>query len=160
VVRDSGYVRWDAHAPYQVHGLPRAMGLRHSTVPWFTLIAGLTAAGAAFGLQVWTHTRAYALVISGKPLFAWQTYVPITFEVGVMAAAAAAVLSMLVLSRLPMLHHPLFASTRFEKAGDNRFFISIESVDPAFDRLETVKLLQRAGAEQVELIEFEAEQVR
>ena len=160
MVRDSGYVHWDAHAPYQVHGLPRAMGLRNSTVPWFTLIAGLAAAGAAFGLQAWTHTRAYALVISGKPLFAWQTYIPITFEVGVMAAAAAAVLSMLVLSRLPMLHHPLFVSTRFEKAGDNGFFISIESEDPAFDSIGTVEFLQQVGADHVELIEFEAEQVR
>ena len=152
MVRDSGYVRWDAHAPYQVHGLPRAMGLRNSMVPWFTLIAGLTAAGAAFALQAWTHSSAYALVFSGKPLFVWQAYVPITFEVGVLGAAAAAVLSMLVLSRLPMLHHPLFESTRFAKSGDNRFFISIESADPAFDRLDTVELLRRVGAVHVELI--------
>lgn len=160
MVRDSGYERWDAHAPYQVHGLSRAMGLRHSMVPWYTLIAGLAAAAAAFGLQAWTHSRAYALVFSGKPLFAWQAYVPITFEVGVLGAAAAAVLSMLVVSKLPMLHHPLFDSTRFEKAGDNRFFISIESADPAFDRLETAELLRRLGAEHVEWIEFETERSR
>lgn len=155
LVRDSGYVRWDAHAPYQVHGLPRAMGLRNSLVPWFTLIAGLAAAGAAFALQAWTHSGARALIISGKPLFVWQAYVPITFEVGVLGASAAAVLSMLVLSRLPMLHHPLFNSKRFERAGDNRFFISIEASDPAFDRSDTVELLQRVGAVHVELVEYE-----
>lgn len=155
-VRDAGYVRWDAHAPYQVHGLPRAMGLKHSTVPWFTLIAGLAAAGFAFALQAWTHSEGYALIISGKPLFVWPTYVPITFEVGVLGATAAAVLSMLGLSRLPMLHHPLFDSKRFEKAGDDRFFVSIESSDPEFDRLRTVELLFRLGAVHVELIERES----
>ena len=152
MVRDSGYVRWDAHAPYQVHGLPRAMGLRHSMVPWYTLFAGLAAAGAAFAVQAWTHSSAYTLVFSGKPLFAWQAYVPITFEVGVLGAALAAVLAMLLLSRLPMLNHPLFDSKRFEKSGDDRFFISIESVDPEFDRLTTVEFLRKVGAVHVELI--------
>jgi len=129
------------------------MGLRHSTVPWFTLIAGLAAAGAGFALQAWTHAGAYPLIISGKPLFVWQAYVPITFELGILGAAAAAVLSMLGLSRLPLLHHPLFDSKRFEGAGDDRFFISIESSDPEFDRLGTVELLFRLGAVHVELIE-------
>jgi hypothetical protein len=151
-VRDAGYERWDAHAPYQVHGLPRAMGLRQSSVPWFTLIVGLTAAGAGFGLQAWTHTRAYDLIISGKPLFVWQAYVPITFEVGVLGAAVAAVLALLALCRLPLLHHPLFASERFERAGDDRFFISIESTDPEFDRRATVEMLTQLGAVHVELI--------
>ena len=29
-VRDAGYTRWDAHSPFPVHGLDRAMGLRRS----------------------------------------------------------------------------------------------------------------------------------
>jgi len=156
-VRDAGYERWDAHAPYQVHGLPRAMGLLHSSVPWYTLTAGLVAAGAAFALQAWTHSKAYGLIISGKPLFVWQAYVPITFEVGILGAAVAAVVAMFGLSRLPLLHHPLFDSARFEKAGDDRFFISIESTDPEFDRQGTLEMLTRLGAVHVELIERDSE---
>ena len=32
-VRDAGFTRWDAHTPFPVHGLSKAMGLRRSTLP-------------------------------------------------------------------------------------------------------------------------------
>jgi hypothetical protein len=32
-VRDAGYSRWDAHTPFPVHGLDRAMGLKRSKLP-------------------------------------------------------------------------------------------------------------------------------
>ena len=38
-VRDAGYTRWDAHTPFPVHGLDRAMGLRGSRLPWIVLVA-------------------------------------------------------------------------------------------------------------------------
>ena len=39
-VRDAGYTRWDAHSPFPVHGLDRAMGLSRSKLPWITLVLG------------------------------------------------------------------------------------------------------------------------
>ena len=69
-VRDAGFTRWDAHTPFPVHGLDKAMGLRRSPLPWIVLGAGLTGAALGFGLQWWVHASAYPLVISGKPYFA------------------------------------------------------------------------------------------
>ena len=46
-VREAGCEKWDTYSPYPVHGLERAMGLRDTRLPWFTLIAGLTGCGAA-----------------------------------------------------------------------------------------------------------------
>ncbi|MEM1009343.1 MAG: quinol:electron acceptor oxidoreductase subunit ActD, partial [Myxococcota bacterium] len=40
-VRDAGFRKWDAHTPFPVHGLEKAMGLKASRVPWFSLIGGL-----------------------------------------------------------------------------------------------------------------------
>jgi len=154
-VRDRNYTRWDSHTPYPVHGLPAAMGLKPTPVPWFVLIVGLGGAAAGFLLQTWTHLSGYPLVISGKPLFSWPAYVPITFELGVLGGAAAAVVAALGLSRLPMHHHPLFNSERFEASSDDRYFISIESADPQFDPQETAALLTRLGAINVELLENE-----
>jgi len=152
-VRDAGYRRWDAHTPYPVHGLDRAMGLSSSVLPWIVLVCGLGGAAAAFGLQTWVHERAYPLVISGKPFFAWPAFVPVTFEVGVLFGALAAVFGMLGLNRLPMHHHPLFRSDAFGRASDDGFFISIESWDPKFDLGRTAALLERSGAASVERIE-------
>lgn len=152
-VRDAGFEKWDTHSPFPIHGLERAMGLKRSLVPLVVLALGLGGAAAGMGLQWWVATRAYPLVVSGKPFFSWPAFVPIMFECGVLGGAAGAVLGFLGLSRLPQHWHPLFHSKRFERATDDRFFISIEAADPRFDRGETVRLLERAGATAVELVE-------
>ena len=151
-VRDAGYTRWDAHSPFPVHGLERVMGLRRSKLPWIVLVCGLGAAAGGMLLQWWTSTVAYPLVISGKPFFSWQAYVPITFELGVLGGAVAAVVGMLTLNRLPMLFHPLFGSERFERVTDDRFFISIESWDTKFDLENTREFLTGIGATHVEVV--------
>jgi hypothetical protein len=152
-VRDAGYTRWDAHTPFPVHGLDKAMGLKRSPLPWIVLVMGLTGAGLGFLLQWWVHAKAYPLVIGGKPYVAWPAYIPVTFELGVLFAAAGAVFGMLGLNRLPMHHHPLFKSKIFERVSDDTFFISIESWDPQFDASATRKLLESLGARSVELLE-------
>jgi hypothetical protein len=152
-VRDEGFTRWDAHTPFPVHGLDKAMGLRRSPLPWIVLVMGLSGAAGGFILQWWVHASAYPLVISGKPYFSWPAFIPITFELGVLFAALGAVFGMLGLNRLPMLYHPLFQSKVFEQASDDRFFISIESWDPRFDPSATGTLLESLGAQSVELLE-------
>jgi hypothetical protein len=152
-VRDAGYTRWDAHTPFPVHGLDRAMGLRPSVLPWIVLVMALTGAVAGFALQTWVHNSAYPLVISGKPFFAWPAYVPVTFELAVLFGALGAVFGMFGLNQLPTHHHPLFDSSRFERATDDLFFISIESWDPKFDPTQSKRFLESLGARQVELIE-------
>ena len=152
LVRDAGYTRWDAHSPFPIHGLDKAMGLKRSPLPWFVLGSGLAFAAGGFLLQTWVHSVAYPLIISGKPYFTWPAYVPVTFELGVLGGALASVFGMLGLNRLSMHHHPLFSSERFERASDDRFFISVEAQDPRFDADATAQLLQRAGADHVEQV--------
>ena len=140
-VRDKGFRDWDAHTPFPVHGLDAAMGMKPSSVPWIALVSGLSGASFGFLLQTWVSVSAWPLVISGKPLFSWQAFVPVTFECGVLAAALGALGGMLYLNRLPMHHSPLFESSRFEAASDDKFFISIEASDPSFDEAQTESFL-------------------
>jgi hypothetical protein len=151
-VRDAGYTRWDAHTPFPVHGLDRAMGLRRSKLPFLVLATGLGGAGGGMLLQWWIHTQAYALNFSGKPTFSWPAFVPVTFELGVLGAAAGAVFGMFAINKLPTYHHPLFSSAAFERATDDAMFISIESWDPKFDAERTPAFLREIGAVDVELI--------
>jgi hypothetical protein len=152
-VRDAGFRRWDAHTPFPVHGLEKAMGLKQSRLPWVVLVTGLGGAASGMLLQWWTSAVDYPLVISGKPFFSWQAFVPVTFELGVLGGALGAVLGMFFLNRLPRYYHALFRSRRFERATDDRFFVSIEASDPQFDPTKTPAFLQALGATHVELVE-------
>lgn len=151
-VREAGYRRFDAHSPFPVHGLERAMGLKRSLVPLFVLVLGLGGAAGGMLLQWWVSAVEYPLVVSGKPFFSWPAFVPIMFECGVLGGALGALGGFLALSRLPRHHHPLFASEAFERMSDDRFFLSVEAEDERFDRRETVRLLSEAGATRVELV--------
>ena len=149
-VHGAGYVRLDAHSPFPVHGLERALGLARSPVPWFVLILGLGGAAAGMVLQWWVSAEAYPLVISGKPLFSWPAFVPVMFECGVLGGATGAVLGFLLLARLPQHHHPLFNAERMARVTDDGFFISIEAADPRYDADKTKSFLQEIGATWVE----------
>jgi hypothetical protein len=151
-LREAGYRHWDAHTPFPVHGLERAMGLKRSMVPLFVLVLGLGGAAGGMLLQWWVSTTAYPLVISGKPFFSWPAFVPIMFECGVLGGALGAIFGFLALARLPRHHHPLFESATFERASDDRFYLSVEARDGKFDRRATLALLAELGASRVELV--------
>jgi hypothetical protein len=129
------------------------MGLGRSRLPFVTLVCGLSGALGGFILQMWANGVAYPLMISGKPLFNWQPYIPITFELGVLLAALSTVGALFAFTQLPMLFHPLFNSRAFERVTDDGFFISVEAWDPKFSALETERFLHQIGATHVELVQ-------
>ena len=151
-VRDKGFSLWDAHTPFPIHGLDKAMGLKRSWVSAFVAVLGFSGAILGMLMQWWVAEKAYPLVISGKPFFSWPAFIPITFECGVLGGASGAVLGMLIMAGLPRHHHPLFNSERFKKATDDTFFISIEAQDPEYDATQTPRFLEEIGASHVEAV--------
>lgn len=144
-LRDAGYTRWDAHTPFPVPGLERAMGLGASRLPWIALSLGLAGAGGALLLQWW--------ISAGELLSSLPALVPVTFALGVLTAAVGVLLGLLHCARLPAHYHPLFSCERFERASDDCFFISIEAADPRYDALETAVMLRDSGATAIERVE-------
>jgi len=144
-VREAGYTRWDAHSPFPVHGLDRAMGLSPTLLPWIVMGAGVTGCLTGLGLQWWTNGVNYPFVISGKPFWSIPANIPVTFELTVLFSAFGAFLGMLVLNGFPRWHHPVFSSRRFRRATIDRFFVSIEAGDPRFDLETTTEFLRGLG---------------
>ncbi len=152
-LHEAGYKRFDCHSAFPIHGMDRAMGLQQSKLGWIVLLGGFSGAAGGMLLQWWTSAIDYPLVISGKPLFSFQAFVPITFELTILFAAFGAVFGMLALNRLPRLHQELFNSGRFKQASDDGFFISVQAGDPQFDEAGTKSLLRQLGAQHIEVIE-------
>ncbi|MCK5124677.1 MAG: DUF3341 domain-containing protein [candidate division Zixibacteria bacterium] len=152
-LRDSGYSKFDCHSPFPIHGMDKAMGLSSSSLGWVVGLAAIIGTTGALGLQWWTSTIDYPLVISGKPLFSFQAYVPITFAVGVLLSGVAALIGMLALNGLPRWNHPVFNSDKFEKVTDDAFFISIEAEDPKFHTDETIQFFESIGGTNCELLQ-------
>ena len=151
-VRDAGFKHWDAHAPFPVHGLNDAMGIRQTKLPLFVLGGGLTGGGLALLMQWWMNAVNYKYLISGKPLFSIPANIPILFELTVLFSALGAFGGMLAFNALPRYHHPLFNSERFRRATQDRFFISIEARDPKFDAAKVKDFLECLGSTYVELV--------
>ncbi|MDG2265330.1 MAG: DUF3341 domain-containing protein [Candidatus Marinamargulisbacteria bacterium] len=141
----AGYCKFDTYTPFPVHGIEKAMNLKPSPLPWLVLCGGLFGASAGFGLQTWVSIKGYALVISGKPLFSYQAFVPVTFELMILFSAFAAVFGMFAINKLPQFYHPVFTQKCFESVTTDGFFLMIECADPQFDLAAVHQLLEKQG---------------
>lgn len=152
-VRDAGYEKFDCHAPFPVHGLDGAMGIRPTGLPWIVLGAGFVGGLGGMVMQWWMNAVDYRVVISGKPFWSIPASIPVAYELTILLASLAAFGGMLVLNGLPQWSHPLFKNDRFRGVTTDRFFISVEAADPRFDPEETERLLREAGSLNVDRIE-------
>jgi hypothetical protein len=128
------------------------MGLKRSGVGWLVGIAGIIGTSGALLLQWWTSSVGYPVVISGKPFFSYQAFVPVTFALGVLFSAFTAMLGMLVLNGLPRLFHPLFYSDTFTRFSTDGFFLSVDAQEPKFDSEKTAEFLRSLGGKDIELL--------
>lgn len=159
-VRDAGFRKWDTHSPFPVHDMEESMGIKGRLLtPLMYVIGGGALAGVSVGMAMQyfiTHFD-YQLVVQGKPTGAWESFIPVTFELGILFTAFSTLIGMLAMNGLPRHHHPLFSSDAFLGASDDQFFISIEASDPSFDPEKTRAMLTEAGAVSVELVEEDGE---
>jgi len=153
VVRDAGYSKWDVHSPFPIHDMEEAMGIKSTKLPLMAGGAAITGVLIAAALQWGTSAMLFPTVVQGKPFEAWQPFVPIMFELGVLLTAFMCIFGMLALNGLPRWHHPLFTSERFLRVSNDRFFIVIEATDPSFDPSKIKQMLQDAGGEHITLVE-------
>lgn len=144
--RAAGYARLETYSPFPIEGVPAALGFKPRAVPVIFLLAALSGALGGFLMQYYAAAITYPLNVGGRPLNSWPSFVPITFELGVLAGVVFGVLGMLLLNRLLRFSHPVFDVERFRAASSDAFFLCVEAGDPRFDRTKTASLLRDWGA--------------
>lgn len=148
-LHELGYRSVECYTPLPVEGAADAIGFHRTRMPLVVLCGGIVGGLGGLALQYWTTVIAYPLNIGGRPLFSWPSFVPVVFEMTVLVAALSAVLGMLAMNGLPQPHHPLFAIPGFERATQDRFFLSIRAQDPLFDHQQTRQVLEQLGSKEI-----------
>ena len=152
-VHEAGYKKFDAHSPFAIHGMDKAMGLGQSILGFLVFWGAALGCYLGYLMQYWMSEVDYPINISGKPFFAIEPSIPIMFELTILFATLTAVFGMFALNKLPAPYNPLFYSKRFTRVTDDAFFLHIESTDAQFDEDATATLLRDLGAVNVEIIE-------
>jgi Protein of unknown function (DUF3341) len=150
--RVAGYSKMEAYTPFPIHGIDEAMGAKPSILGFIVLCGSATGLITATTLMWYTGTYSYPLVISGKPLFAFEFALPIMFELTILLSAFAAIFGMFALNGLPRLFHPLFNYSRYPGLQDDRFGLVVEAGDRSFDVDKVSQFLKNAGADHTEVI--------
>ena len=139
----AGYRRMDCYSPIPIDGLAQALGRGKTWMPLIFLLGGIVGGTSGYFMQWFSMVIDYPYNIGGRPFHSWPMFIPVTFELTVLAAALSGVLGMLYLNGLPRLRHPIFGAPGIERATLDRFVLCIETTDPKWDREETRRFLEQ-----------------
>jgi Alternative complex III, ActD subunit len=147
VMRGEKFRIYDVYAPYPVHNLEEAMGIRRSRLPWVTLMLGASGLLLALLLQFYTEIFDWPLNVGGKPDNSTLAFVPISFELTVLIGGLATVAALFVRARLyPGKRESLIV----EGVTNNAFALVLRKRDASFDVSRARLLLEDNGAKQIE----------
>jgi len=124
-LREAGHRGLDLYSPYPLEGAAEALGLRRSSVPRAILVAGLSGALGGYLIQWFCNAYDFPINVNGRPPHSAPSFVPITFESGVLAASFGAVLALLWLFRFPMPWHPVQQAEPFRSATVDGYWLSV-----------------------------------
>jgi hypothetical protein len=143
-VREAGYRRIEAYTPFPVEGLAEALALDEDIIPIVGFGGAVFGAAVAFFMQAYVNLD-FPLNSGGRDVIPVPAFLVVTFELTILFSALFLLVGMLILDRLPRLHHPLFDVERFHLASSDRFFLRLSAGDSRFQRSETEDFLRRLG---------------
>jgi hypothetical protein len=145
--RRENFAIYDVYAPYPIHHLDDAMGIRRSRIPWITLAAGVGGLLSAVVLQFYTSVLDWPMNVGGKPDNSSLAFVPISFELTVLFGGLATVAALFLRARLfPGRRERLVA----EGVTDDAFALVLRKRDNSFNTDLACFLLRGNGAESIE----------
>ncbi len=133
-MRQLGYTELEVYMPFPSVEVEDALDRRRSRLPYVIGIVGLGAAGGAYALQWLLVAVLYPLVVGGRPPHFPLTFVPITFEMGVLFASFTAFFGVLALGRLVRLNDAVQNVPGFESVTTDRFWLEVRTRDRAAAR--------------------------
>jgi hypothetical protein len=144
--KTAGYRLIDAFTPFPVEGLVEELDVKPSFLRVAMFIGGAGAAAVAYGLEWYSAVIDYPINSGGRPLHSWPAFMMFPFAIGILSAAIAGLITLLVQSGLPRLNYPLFAVDGFERASQDAFLLALASPAAEADLQRAHKWLCDEGA--------------
>ena len=146
----NGFRCLEAYTPFPVEGLEQVLRPRRRPVLPLLIFAGaVVGAVSSYVLQYWAAAIDYPLNVGGRPYNSWPAFTVSSFEVTVLFAVATAFFGLFLVCRLPLLYHPAFNATDFDRASQDRFFLCVEARDQGFDAERLREIFARYEAVRV-----------
>ncbi|MCB0431481.1 MAG: DUF3341 domain-containing protein [Flavobacteriales bacterium] len=103
-LREKGFDIAEAYTPYPVHGLDTAMGIPRTRLAICSFIYGMTGVSLALLMTYFMSIVDWPMDIGGKPSYSFRenftSFIPVTFESGVLLAAHGMAITFLLRSWL------------------------------------------------------------
>lgn len=133
-LHQDGFRGFDVHSPLPLEEmeelLPKRPRIQLALIMFAAAVAGLS---LGFFMQYAIAVIFYPLNIGGRPLNSWPAFIPTAWEICALATVYIGFFAFLAFSRLPKLYHPIFNAPHFERATQDRTFVSVATSDPLFD---------------------------
>jgi hypothetical protein len=137
---------YDVFAPYPIHGLDHAMGVRRSRLPWVTFVVGCCALALALTFQFYTTVLDWPLNVGGKPDNSTLAFVPICFELTVLISGLATVAALFLRARLyPGKKEFLFV----DGVTNDTFALVLRQHGDGFDVRRAWQIMEESGADRI-----------
>ena len=145
-LREADFTRWDLYAPAPLEDLEDAVPTRRGVIVTAVMFAAAIA-GACWGyfIQYWDAVIGFPINVGGRPLNGWPGFVPSAWEICALFTVYFGFFAFLATTRLPRLHHPIFAAPRFDRASQDRFFVGVEAADERYDASRVREIFARHG---------------
>lgn len=146
----------DAFTPFSIEGLGAELGGKAGgrSVRIWMLLGGLLAAGAAYGLEVYSAVFAYPFDVGSRPDNSWPAFMLFPFEFGILAAAICGMIGLFRATGLPRLHHAAFEIDGFDRASSDRFILALAVPEKKKRRARLTERMEKLGALSVREVEL------
>jgi hypothetical protein len=97
---ESGFDVKDVYSPFAIHGVDRLLGIKRTRLSVAAFCFAMLGIASAITLMMYTGYFDWQINVGGKPSLHIPTYIPITFELGILFTAFGMVFCFFVVSRM------------------------------------------------------------
>lgn len=140
---EKGYDVHDVYSPFAIHNLDRVMGVKRTRLSTAAFCFALLGIASALSLMTYASYFDWQIVIGGKPFLHIPTYIPITFELGILFTAFGMVGCFFVVNKMFWGRNTDIMDLR---VTDDRFVIAVNIHESKTDVSELSNILVQGGA--------------